>query len=55
MITLLLDKARALGACRKTDGVTTLDDLLNLFRSPQGLEFCLRHHFPSHEEFGISP
>lgn len=55
IIKELLDGATALGACRKTDGVDTLDKLVALYESPQGREFCARHNYPSREQWlGIS-
>lgn len=47
MIKELLDGAKALGACRKTDGIDTLDKLVALYESPQGREFCAEHNYPS--------
>lgn len=46
MIKELLDGAKALGACRKTDGIDTLDKLVALYESPQGREFCAEHNYP---------
>lgn len=41
-------QARLLGACDLlTGGETTLDELVRLFLTPQGMEFCLRNRFPS--------
>lgn len=51
MIKELLDGANALGACRKTDGIDTLDKLVALYESPQGREFCARHHYPSRRQW----
>ena len=51
MIKELLDGATALGACRKTDGIDTLDKLVALYESPQGREFCAKHNYPSREQW----
>lgn len=51
MIKDLLDGAIALGACRKTDGIDTLDKLVALYESPQGREFCAKHNYPSREQW----
>lgn len=51
LIKELLDGASALGACRKTDGVDTLDKLVELYTSPQGREFCAKHNYPSREQW----
>lgn len=40
-------QARDLGACDKITGNETLPELIDLFLSPQGGEFCMEHHFPS--------
>lgn len=40
-------QAKALGACDLITGDETLSELLNLFLSPQGSEFCMKHRFPS--------
>lgn len=51
LIKELLDGATALGACRKTDGIDTLDKLVALYKSPQGREFCAKHNYPSREQW----
>lgn len=51
LIKELLDGATALGACRKTDGINTLDKLVALYESPQGREFCAKHNYPSREQW----
>lgn len=47
MITKILNGATALGACRKTNGITSAEQLVALFFSPQGREFCLKHNYPT--------
>lgn len=51
LIKELLEGATALGACRKTDGIDTLDKLVALYESPQGREFCSKHDYPSPEQW----
>ena len=51
MIKEIIDKANRLGACRLTEGVTTWEALADLFFSPQGMEFCVSHGFPSPEDW----
>lgn len=51
MIKELLDGAKALRACRKTDGIDTLDKLVALYKSPQGREFCAKYNYPSREQW----
>jgi hypothetical protein len=41
-------QAQQLGACSKFTGQEkTLEEIISLFLSPQGLEFCIKNHFPS--------
>ena len=40
-------QAKALGACDLITGDETLSEILELFLSPQGSEFCMKHRFPS--------
>lgn len=40
-------QAQHLGQCGKFTGTEDLNSLIDLFTSPQGVEFCLAHHFPS--------
>ena len=47
MIAKILNGATALGACNKTEGITTTEQLAALFFSPQGREFCLKHNYPT--------
>lgn len=44
-------KARSLGACSGSDGVTDWKSLCWLFFSPQGREFCEERNFPPIEMF----
>lgn len=47
MIAKILNGAKTLGACRKTDGISTAEQLAALYFSPQGREFCLKHNYPT--------
>lgn len=47
MIAKILNGATALGACQKTEGITTAEQLAALYFSPQGREFCLKHNYPT--------
>jgi hypothetical protein len=41
-------QARQLGACALFTGEeSSLKDICVLFRSAQGMEFCMKHHFPN--------
>lgn len=40
-------QARLLGACSKFTGKESLQQLVALFKSPQGIEFCMKTHFPN--------
>ena len=51
MIKELLEGAKALGACRKIDGIDTLDQLVELYESPQGREFCMERSYPSRQQW----
>lgn len=51
LIEELLKGATELGACNKTKGITTLAELVALFTSPQGREFCIKHNYPSREQW----
>ncbi len=48
MITIqsIIDQARRLGACNLIDKVRTLDELIALLFSAQGIEFCENTHYP---------
>lgn len=40
-------QAKLAGACNKFRGNETLPELIKLFKSPQGIEFCLANHYPN--------
>jgi len=47
-IKQIYQQARLIGACDKFTGKErTLQDIVNLFLTPQGLEFCIKHQFPN--------
>lgn len=41
------DMARNLGACRLIDGIRDIEELSKYIFTPQGLEFCTIHEFPT--------
>lgn len=49
MITIqsIIGQARRLGACELIDSVQTLDELIALLFSAQGIEFCENTHYPN--------
>ena len=51
IIEELLAGAKAQGACRKAGKIKDLDQLVELYLSPQGLEFCINNNYPSPEQW----
>lgn len=48
IIRQIYEQAKIVGACDKFTGKErTLAQLVELFTSPQGLEFCIKHKFPN--------
>lgn len=47
IIKQIYEQAQHLGQCGKFTGAEDLNALIDLFTSPQGVEFCLEHHFPA--------
>lgn len=48
IIRQIYEQAKLLGCCPLFTGKEkTLDELIALFTSPQGMEFCITHHFPN--------
>lgn len=48
LIKQIYQQAKLLDACpRFTGKERTLEDIIALFTSPQGLEFCIKNHFPN--------
>lgn len=48
---ILYEKASSLDACSRFSGKETEKELIDLFFSPQGMEFCGKNNFPSIEDF----
>lgn len=46
MIQQIYKQANKLGACDKFSGNETLEQLVQLMFSPQGVEFCMTNNFP---------
>lgn len=42
----LYQQALALGVCSRFTGKESTDELMKLFLTPQGIEFCLENNFP---------
>lgn len=40
-------QAQQLGCCDKFKGTEDLKGIIELFKNPQGLEFCINNHFPT--------
>jgi hypothetical protein len=53
IIKQIHEQAQLLGQCGKFTGNEDLNGLIELFRSPQGEEFCLKHQFPSLNTFAM--
>lgn len=52
LIRQIYGQAHLLDACPLFTGEEkTLDDIINLFTSPQGMEFCMKKHFPNMATF----
>ena len=47
LIANIHKQAKALGACDLFTGHETIEEVVSLFLSPQGSEFCRKYHFPS--------
>lgn len=43
----LYAQAQSFGVCDKFTGAETTAQLLDLFMSPQGIEFCAKNHWPT--------
>jgi hypothetical protein len=46
-IRKIYEQAQAIGQCGLFKGTETFEDLVALFRSPQGQEFCEKYDFPN--------
>jgi len=54
LIKQIYEQARLLGACPLFTGKErTLEDIVRLFTSPQGIEFCTDNHFPNMATFRL--
>ena len=51
MILDVINKAQKKGACKKIDKPTNMEELVKLFFSPQGIEFCEENNFPDLNTF----
>lgn len=47
IINQIYAQAQMLGCCDKFKGTEDLQGIINLFTSVQGIEFCMKHHFPN--------
>lgn len=48
IIKKVYEQAQLIGVCpRFTGKERTLEDIVRLFTSPQGIEYCIEHHFPN--------
>ena len=46
IIKQIFAQATQIGGCDKFKGSEDLQGIIQLFKSPQGLEFCIKNHFP---------
>jgi len=46
-IQMIYSQAQLLGACDLFKGNEDLAEIVQLFKSPQGIEFCLKNNFPN--------
>ncbi|WP_320980053.1 hypothetical protein [Bacteroides sp.] len=54
IIKQIYAQAKLIGACpRFTGQEKTLDDIVALFTSMQGMEFCIKYHFPNIATFRL--
>lgn len=54
IIRQIYAQARQIGCCSLFTGKEkTLDDIIALFTSPQGMEFCIQNHFPNMATFRL--
>ncbi|MEG2492058.1 MAG: hypothetical protein RSA67_05860 [Alistipes sp.] len=47
----ILKQAKPLGVCHRLTGRESTRELMRLVFTPQGIEFCTKHHFPTMEIF----
>lgn len=54
IIRQIYAQAKILGVCPLFTGLErTLDEIIDLFASPQGIEFCIKNHFPNIATFRL--
>jgi len=54
VIRQIYTQAKLLGACPLFKGTEqTVEDIVRLFESPQGIEFCMKNHFPNMATFRL--
>lgn len=53
IITKIYEQAKQLGACDLFKGDEDLEGIITLLKSPQGIEFCSKHHFPNVATFRL--
>lgn len=53
LVEKLYEAAKPFHPCSKFQGTETFDELLRLFLSPQGWEFCIKYDFPGNEQLGL--
>lgn len=51
MIYNIIHDAKGLGACNKVENADNIAELVELFFSPQGIEFCMKNKFPKLSTF----
>lgn len=51
MIQEVINKAISAGACAKMASTANIGELVDLFFSPQGIEFCSKNNFPDLSTF----
>lgn len=44
-------QVQSINRCARFKGTEDLGELVHLFKSPQGIEFCLRYHYPNLSTF----
>lgn len=53
IIKQIYEQARLLNACDLFKGTEDLQAIIRLFCSPQGIEFCMKNHFPNTATFRL--
>lgn len=47
IVNMLYAQAQVIGQCGALRGTESLEEICALLKSPQGVEYCLGHHFPN--------